>query len=403
MEQQLDRDVVATNLVRIRNRHDLSKKKAAERADVSYRTYLKMENGETNFQLDTLRKVAHALEVKISDLLRPAPRLRTVRFRAGEGLRKRDDIVAQAGIWLEGYNQLEEMLDDHKSARFSEWLDRDFNLPDSAGSARERGEAAAAQVREFFDIKADEPIRDICGLLAANGIKVLPYQTSTDAFFGLSVGAPDGGPLVVVNVFERITVERWIFTAAHELGHIVLHRSSFDVDEEFEDKREEEEANWFASAFLMPGDLFQREWDYTSGLPFVRRVFKLKRMFRVSYQTVLRRLIENREAAGQRDTYRRLYQIWNKAYEHHYGKRIESKTEEPDPLDPSAFSKVYRSEEEEPLAASDFVEEGLSALVRRAFEREMITLSKVAEYLQVSLSEARAIASEWEQERSLGF
>ena len=402
MDNQIDRDVVAANLVRLRNRHQLSKKEAAARAGVSYRTYLKMESGKTNFQLDTLRKVASAVEVKIADLLRPAPRLNSARFRAGEGLRKRGDILAQVGIWLQGYNQLEEMLGDDKSAEFCRWLDG-FELPDNKLSARERGEEAAAELREYFGIKENEPIRDICGLLAANGIKVLPYETSTDAFFGLSVGAADGGPAVVVNVFERISVERWIFTAAHELGHIVLHQASFDIAEQYEDEREENEANWFASAFLMPGKLFQREWELTSGLPFVQRVFKLKRMFRVSYQTVLRRLIENRKAAGQHDAYRSLYKIWNKAYEHYFGVRIQSKKEEPDPLDPTAFSRVYRAEEAEHLSASDFVEEGLSGLVRRAFEEEKITLSKVAEHLQISLSEARNIAGEWQEERSLGI
>jgi hypothetical protein len=32
----------------------------------------------------------------------------------------------------------------------------------------------------------------------------------------------DGGPAVVVNVWGRLSVERWIFTAAHELGHLMI-------------------------------------------------------------------------------------------------------------------------------------------------------------------------------------
>lgn len=401
MSNQLEQASVAANLVRFRNRRQWSKKRAAEESGVAYRTYLKLEKGETNFQLDTLRKVAAALEVKLSDLLRPAPRLGSARFRAAEGLRKRDDILAQVGIWLQAYNELEDMLDMDKSAEFVEWLDS-WERPDESLSERRRGEEAARAVRDQFEL-ADEPIRDMCGLLDSNGIKVLPYETSTDAFFGLSVGHEDGGPAVVVNVYDRISVERWIFSAAHELGHIVLHRDSFDAEDAPEDETEEQEANWFASEFVMPDALFRQEWEETSGLGFVHRVFKLKRMFRVSYQTVLRRLAENRKADGQRDAYRALYDLWEYSYERHFGRTIESKKFEPEPLDPSAFSEALRAKEPEMLAGSDFVEEGMRQLVREAYDREMITVSKVAEYLQLSLAEARELAGEWQQERGLGL
>ncbi len=402
MSNELNRDAVAANLVRFRNRLQWSKKQASRESGVAYRTYLKLENAETNFQLDTLRKVASALQVSIADLLRPAPQLTSARFRATEGLRKRDDILAQVGIWLQGYNKLEAMLGRDSSTAFVDWL-AGYAVPDRELSQRERGEQAAKAVRAHFGLDEKELVRDICGLLDANGVKVLPYQTSTDAFFGLSVGHKDGGPAVVVNTFERITVERWIFTAAHELGHIVLHRDSFGADEETEDPDEENEANWFASEFLMPDSVFCEEWGETSGLDFVHRVFKLKRMFRVSYQTVLRRLAENRKAAGEPKAYEKLYELWDSSYERYFGTTIESKKFEPEPLDPSGFSQVYRAKEREELSGSDFVEEGMRNLVRKAYDQELITISKVAEYLQSSLAEARELAGEWQQERGLGF
>ena len=139
------------------------------------------------------------------------------------------------------------------------------------------------------------------------------------------------------------------------------------------------------------------------GLPFVHRVFKLKRIFRVSYQTVLRRLIENRKEKGHHDAYSRVYKIWNQAHFHHFGTVIESKKEEPPPLDPGAFSKVFRAQETEHLATSDFLEEGLQRLARMAYEKDKITLSRLAEYLQISLSDARALAGQWQEERSLGI
>lgn len=403
MSNELNRDAVAANLVRFRNRRQWSKKQASRESGVAYRTYLKLENAETNFQLDTLRKVASALQVSIADLLRPAPQLTSARFRASsEGLRKRDDILAQVGIWLQGYNKLEAMLGRDSSAAFVDWL-AGYEVPDRGLSQRERGEHAAQAVRTHFELGEEELVRDICGLLDANGVKVLPYQTSTDAFFGLSVGHQDGGPAVVVNTFDRITVERWIFTAAHELGHIVLHRDSFGADDQTEDPDEENEANWFASEFLMPDSLFNKEWQETSGLDFVHRVFKLKRMFRVSYQTVLRRLAENRKAAGEDDAYRKLYELWDSSYERYFGTTIDSKKFEPEPLDPSGFSQVYRANEPDSLTGSDFVANGLRRLVHDGYDRDLVTLSKVAEYLKVSVAEARQFAGEWEQSRELGF
>ncbi|ADG07796.1 protein of unknown function DUF955 [Kyrpidia tusciae DSM 2912] len=62
----------------------------------------------------------------------------------------------------------------------------------------------------------------------------------------------DGGPAIVVNTWDRISVERRIFSAAHELGHLLLHLSVYRVEEESEVKAQENEANLFASHFLMP-------------------------------------------------------------------------------------------------------------------------------------------------------
>ena len=56
----------------------------------------------------------------------------------------------------------------------------------------------------------------------------------------------------MVNVRERIPVERRIFSAAHELGHLILHLNAYDVSKEVENEKEETDANLFAAHFLMP-------------------------------------------------------------------------------------------------------------------------------------------------------
>jgi hypothetical protein len=42
----------------------------------------------------------------------------------------------------------------------------------------------------------------------------------------------------------------------------------------------------------MPKEVFEQEWAETQGLAFVDRVLKVKRIFRVTYRTVLHRLSE---------------------------------------------------------------------------------------------------------------
>ena len=153
----------------------------------------------------------------------------------------------------------------------------------------------------------------------------------------------------MVNVWERISVERWIFTAAHELGHLLLHLDSYDSDESAENLEEEKEANIFASYFLMPERHFNKEWEDTSGLHLVDRVFKIKRMFKVSYRTVLYRLKED----GITDN--SIWQEFHTLLKRRYGRSIGVKVE-PEQSDPEAFSPILRSQEKGNLSDYDFKE-----------------------------------------------
>ncbi len=210
--------------------------------------------------------------------------------------------------------------------------------------------------------------------------------------FGLSVAPDDGGPAIVVNTWDRISVERWIFTAAHELGHLVLHLKDYDVDQKDEGKAEEREANIFAGHLLMPEEAFRREWDDTYGMAFVDRVLKVKRMFRVSYGTVLYRLSEAlADKAG-------LWRGFQLDHKRRYGKTLR-RLDEPEALAADAFRasspEPSPAGEPERLSKADFVEDRLSRLVRRAIEKSAITLSRGAEILGLSLQEMRELSASW--------
>jgi Zn-dependent peptidase ImmA (M78 family) len=307
-----------------------------------------------------------------------------VRFRSQKTFNNREQILAEIGEKLENYTEIENILDlqnDNKLAR----------IKTVSGGGMDPQEIAA-RARKQFKLDANEPIVNICGLLEANGVKVLSVRSTAGNFFGLSVSAQDGGPAVIVNTWERIPVERWIFTALHELGHLILHLSSYDVSEIDENKEEEKEADRFASFFLMPPEAFRREWQNTYGLPLSERVLKIKRIFKVSYKTVLYRLHENNPGKN-------VWKLFQNDFWLRYHKTLSAK-EEPDALEATDYSECIsegsKAQEPDDLSPLDFKCERLWYLVRKGIEAGEITLSRGAEILGLSLEKMREISRGWE-------
>ncbi|MEM9293775.1 MAG: ImmA/IrrE family metallo-endopeptidase [Acidobacteriota bacterium] len=258
--------------------------------------------------------------------------------------------------------------------------------------------AAAHWARSRLGLRQDEPVRDLCGLLESRGIKVLLFDIQSDGFFGLSVSAADlGGPAVVVNTWQDLSVERQIFTAAHELGHLLLHRDDYDGGGEVRDEEEvsEREADLFAAHFLMPDEVFAKEWEATRGLDPVDRILKVKRMFRVSYKTVLRRLADRQpDPELRQQIWPYFFKRWRQRYQHSLGKR-----DEPFAVRLKEFkagaSETWRREEKETLSPVDFQEDRLPSLVRQAVETGEISISRGAEILGRDLEDMKSLAASW--------
>ena len=372
-------EAIASNLRRLREGKELTQAEIAKSAGLSRVGYRNIESGQSLPRVETLRSLAAALDVGLQELVTPVAQLRHVRFRALRRLSTREQILASVARWIADYEELETLVGERAK-------------PDLAGLRRRDPAAAARAVRAAFGIRPDEAIRDICGLLESKGIKVLSVEMAAPDFFGLSVGPGDGGPAVVVNTWERISVERWIFTAAHELGHLVLHPDDYDAAELAEEASREQAANVFAAELLMPDGFFVKKWEETAGLPFVDRVLKVKRIFRVSYKTVLYRLHER--VSGEIN----VWHMFQTEYKRRNGRTL-LKEEEPAGLQKDAYRRTFpesrRAGEPDDLSPNDFQADRLSLLVRRAIEGGSITLSRGAEILGVSLSEIRARAGTW--------
>jgi Zn-dependent peptidase ImmA (M78 family)/DNA-binding XRE family transcriptional regulator len=371
---------IGANLRRLRAAQGLTQADVAVAAGITRLAYRNLETGLSLPRAETLYALAQALDVGVQELVTQVPQLRRVRFRSFQRLNTREQILFEVGRRLRDFNELEEILGDRIEPKMA-----------ARGHGPSPADAAAA-TRELFHLGPREPVRDICGLLEAKGIKVLPLRVASDAFFGLSVAAEDGGPAIAVNVWERISVERWIFTAAHELAHLVLHMEDYDVVQKGEEKRQEREANLFASHFLMPQSVFASEWEETRGMALVDRVLKVKRMFRVSYRTVLYRLSET-GAYGP--------EIWRRfqaEVKRRTGKTL-LKEDEPEAIAADAFQASFpepsRAGEPEDLSPADFMEDRLFRLVRRAVEEYEISLARGAEILGLSLEDMRQLSASW--------
>jgi Zn-dependent peptidase ImmA (M78 family)/DNA-binding XRE family transcriptional regulator len=275
---------IAMNLQQERKQRGWSQEELAEKVGLSRGAYRNLEMGRTEPRTETLKALARALDMPLYELLTPVVPLQKVRFRSLKRLKSRGQVLADVGRWLRDFSELERLTGNIPANKLASLLAAIQQAPQRDISA------LAALAREYFGLNEREPVHDICGLLEAQGVKVYSVNVANDAFLGLSVAAEEDGPAVIVNTWERLPVETWIFSAAHELGHLLLHLSTYNVAEEAEDDAQEQEANSFASHFLMPEGVFRKEWQETAGLALVDRVLKVKRVFRVSWRMVLYRV-----------------------------------------------------------------------------------------------------------------
>ncbi len=363
-------DILSSNLKRYRGKKNLTQQTLSELSGVSLPTIKNIERKKALPKTSTLLSLSRALDCRLLDLVKPVRELSSVRFRARKRMNKREQVLAQVSKWLDDYIFLENVLLIEESYSFRTLAEIPVKL---------HPVQYAEKARKIACLQEDEPIHDICGLLESCGIKILTFPYSSDAFNGLSVGVEDYGPAIIINTWERISVERQIFSTAHELGHLLMHISQYSRDVTAEDKVQEREADLFAGHFLMPELGFDLAWQQSSGMPFVDRVMKIKTIFRVSYKTVLYRLIQ--KGIVNDSVWIRFQQL----YEAKYKKKL-------------AFKEEPFLEGAEPfgLKPFNFSADRLGQLVRRALEEEKISLSRAAEIMNLPTQQMMKLTAQWE-------
>lgn len=151
-------------------------------------------------------------------------------------------------------------------------------------------ESIAQQVRELWGV-GDAPIKNLQFLLEKNGIIVTGFDTQEDKIDAFSQRTIIGNKdmyFIAVALGQR-PEGRIRFDMAHELGHILLHPWSENLElitkEEF--KAREKQANMFASAFLLPKSSFSRDVQaYPTDLKYYQF---LKKKWKASIQAMVYR------------------------------------------------------------------------------------------------------------------
>jgi Zn-dependent peptidase ImmA (M78 family)/transcriptional regulator with XRE-family HTH domain len=139
-----------------------------------------------------------------------------------------------------------------------------------------RIDLVAAAVRQAWMLPRG-PIADVTKVVEDSGVLIVPFDFGTDLIDAFCQHALDRlPPLIFLN--SRIQAkDRLRFSLAHELAHLVMHA--------LPNPEQEDEANQFAAAFLMPADDIRASLYGMS----TERLMILKKHWKASMQAILRR------------------------------------------------------------------------------------------------------------------
>jgi Zn-dependent peptidase ImmA (M78 family) len=148
-------------------------------------------------------------------------------------------------------------------------------------------EHAAEITRSFWGLHPS-PIGNLLGLLESNGIITGCWALGADTLDSLShFSASLGRPIIIVGS-EKTAAVRQRFDAAHELGHMILHKSFKGEPDSALHKLMEDQAHRYAGAFLLPMSSFMDDVFAIS----LDALLSLKPKWRTSVGVMIKRLLQ---------------------------------------------------------------------------------------------------------------
>lgn len=210
------------------------KNKLAQLVGLTGRSVSAYEAGEAEPSAATVDELARVLGFPrdffaAPDIDEPLPEVASFRALTRMTAGQRDAALAAGALAVE----------------LAAWVDARFDLPhgEVPDLRHHDPEAAAEVVRAQWGL-GERPIGNMVHLLEAKGTRVFSLAEECATLDAFSMWR---GDLAFVFLNTQKSAEHGRFDAAHELGHLVLHRHGGPRGREAE-----VEANRFAAAFLMP-------------------------------------------------------------------------------------------------------------------------------------------------------
>ena len=137
----------------------------------------------------------------------------------------------------------------------------------------------ADQIRQFLGVPPG-PVKNLVGLLEGVGVFIIEDDFGTTKLDGVSAFTRSGTPAIFLNsAFPR---SRRVFTAVHELGHLIMHR--------LPRPDAEKETNEFTAEFLLPTDQIRPDFRSCEKIT-LDTLARLKLKWRVSIGALLKRAL----------------------------------------------------------------------------------------------------------------
>ena len=243
--------MLGKNLKYYRLKNNMTKKALADAIGVTPMAITNYENGDRNPNMDTLKSLANALNIKVTDFLANTGgelQFSHGKFRKGSklGVMNQEYIREAVEEYFGRFFQVVSFLGGQKileplpEIKKISWMDDTEN--------------AAKELRKYLGISINGPVPNLVEILENKGILVFFIEVDSDYFSGMN-GTVNGIPYIVIN--RAMSPARIRSTIVHEVAHF-----AFDWPEDLSDKDEEELATAISGAFLFPKEDAYRELGY---------------------------------------------------------------------------------------------------------------------------------------------
>lgn len=272
---------IAQRIRHARLMRGLSLQDLSDRLDnkISRQALHKYEKGDVVPDNVMVQELAGALDLKPDYFYRDhAVEIKKVAFRKLSKLSKKEQnrIIETARDFLERYLELEQIIGKQPKV--------ENPLSEITIEEKEDVELAAQHLRKAWDLGTD-PLYNVLELLEDRGIKIIELE-GDESIDGFSTWIDDAIPVIGLNSNKREHLDRYRFTALHELGHLLL-----DLDS-FKSKAQENLCHYFAGALLLDKRAIESELGLKRSHISLQELASLKKQYGISVQAIMYRLKE---------------------------------------------------------------------------------------------------------------